>query len=121
MIAGFKCEHRYISNWQSLTIPSDSVKFLWMDFATPSRDLVIFENMTIIQEWEGGMALVELNSREIDAVSGAAAGDVTVVTGPGGTVVTLDLGNGQSIESFYDTAGNLQYFQIIDTPRVVQA
>ena len=66
------------------------------------------------------MALMELDFREIEAVSGAEAGDVTIVSGPGGTLVTLDLGNGQSLQSFYDTGGNLQWFNIVRTPRIIE-
>jgi len=67
------------------------------------------------------MALMELNRAEIDAVSGAAEGDVTVISGPGGTVATVDMGDGTSIQFVWDANGNFSHFEVIATPQITHA
>lgn len=66
------------------------------------------------------MQMAELNATEVDCVFGGGAGDTTTVSGPGGTLVRVDRGDGTTLQYFYRADGSVE-IKIIRTPHFVIA
>lgn len=55
------------------------------------------------------IAMEDLRPNEIEAVFGGAAGDVTVIEGPGGTITQIDLGDGRLVQRVVLNDGTTSY------------
>jgi hypothetical protein len=67
------------------------------------------------------MSIIQLQPFEIDAVAGGAEGDTTIISGPGGTVMYYDNGDGTTWKAFSSPDGSVQYIELIATPQITHA
>jgi hypothetical protein len=67
------------------------------------------------------MSIIELQPSEVDAVSGGRAGDTMTISGPGGSVMYYDNGDGTSWKAFSSSDGSVQYIELVRTPQTTYA
>jgi hypothetical protein len=67
------------------------------------------------------MSVIDLQAFEVDAVYGGAAGDTTAISGPGGSVMYYDNGDGTSWRAYSSRDGSVQYYELVRTPSIVEA